>query len=135
MTSETERNKAIIKEFFAASEAGEDVLDYLVDDAEWWVPGHWRLGGTYNKEEVGTVFDKVFALMDGTPRFTFNAMTAEEDRVAVDCEGEGRFKDGEVYRNTYHFLFVLRDGKITKVKEFLNTALMSSLLEPRFAAA
>jgi ketosteroid isomerase-like protein len=33
-------------------------------------------------------------------------MTAEEDRVAVEVEGEGRLRDGVVYRMNYHFLLV-----------------------------
>jgi ketosteroid isomerase-like protein len=30
-------------------------------------------------------------------------------------------KNGKTYQNLYHFLFVVRDGKIQSVKEYLDT--------------
>jgi len=135
MTSQGDTNRAVIDAFFTAAGTGGDVLDFLTEDATWWVPGHWQLGGTYSKDQLGPVFEIALALMDIKPRFTINAMTAEEDRVAVDCEGDGRFADGTPYHNTYHFLFRLRDGKIAAVKEFMNTAYMSKTLTDQLARA
>jgi len=135
MTRQIDVNKAVIARFFATAGDGGDVLPFLADDATWWVPGHWALGGTYRKDELGPVFDQVLSLMEEAPRFTIHAITAEDDRVAVDCEGEGRFRDGTPYRNTYHFLFRLRDGAIVAVKEFLNTAYMSQTLADQLARA
>lgn len=135
MTAQSDPNKAVIERFFAAAGAGEDVLDFLADDATWWVPGHWQLGGMYRKDELGAVFAIALDLMDVKPRFTIHAITAEDDRVAVDCEGEGRFRDGTPYHNTYHFLFTLRDGRIVSVKEYMNTAYMSRTLADQLAKA
>jgi ketosteroid isomerase-like protein len=135
MPSQSDANRAIIEAFFATAGAGGDVLDFLAEDATWWVPGHWQLGGTYRKDELGPVFEIALALMEVKPRFTIHAMTAEDDRVAVDCEGEGRFRDGTPYLNTYHFLFRLRDGRIVAVKEFMNTAYMSKTLADQLAKA
>ena len=131
--SESDDNKAIIRRFFAAAEAGEDILTFLDDDATWWVPGHWALGGTYRKNELAPLFDKVYAVLDGPLRFTIHAITAEEDRVAVDCESHGRFIDGSPFNSTYHFLMRLRGGRIISGKEFLNTAYMNAVLD-RIAA-
>ena len=135
MPAESDANRAVVSAFFETAEKGGDVLSFLDCDASWWVPGHWELGGTYRKEELAPLFDRVFALMDGPLRFTIHAMTAEENRVAVDCEGHGRFKDGMPYDNSYHFLFTLRDGKIIAAKEFLNTAYMSKILTLQLAKA
>lgn len=135
MPSQSDANRAIIEAFFATASAGGDVLDFLAEDATWWVPGHWQLGGTYRKDELGPVFEIALALMEVKPRFTIHAMTAEDDRVAVDCDGEGRFRDGTPYLNTYHFLFRLRDGRIVAVKEFMNTAYMSKVLADQLARA
>jgi len=124
-------NKQIILDFFHLSETGGDVLPMLADDLTWWVPGDWALGGTYRKDELGPIFERVFALLDGRPQFTIHNVTAEDDRVAVDASSKGRFKDGGPFGNTYHFFFRLRDGLIVEAKEYLDTAYMVRLLEER----
>ena len=135
MAGETERNRAIVLSFFTTANNGGDVLDLLSDDAEWWVPEHWRFGGTHSKTDVRAIFEQVFTVFRDPPRFTINAVTAEDDRVAVDCVSEGCFTDGEPFRNSYHFLFRVRDGKIALVKEFLNTVYMERMLETRLPNA
>lgn len=46
------------------------------------------------------------------------AMTAEGDRVAVEADSYGEMINGKVYENSYHFLFVLKEGKILEVREY-----------------
>jgi ketosteroid isomerase-like protein len=52
---------------------------------------------------------------------TFGAVTAEDDRVAVEAETRGTLPDGRVYTNMYHYLFTFRDGLVWRVKEYLDT--------------
>ena len=51
------------------------------------------------------------------------------DRVAVEAESHGDLKNGKTYNNTYHFLFVFRDGKICLTKEYNDTAYAAAALE------
>lgn len=46
------------------------------------------------------------------------AMTAEDDKVAVESDSHGEMLDGRVYENSYHFLFTFKGGKIREVKEY-----------------
>ncbi len=46
---------------------------------------------------------------------------AEGDQVAVEAESWGELKNGRVYNQEYHFLITLRDGKISAVREYLDT--------------
>ena len=46
------------------------------------------------------------------------AMTAEDDRVAVEADSYGEMLDGSIYENAYHFLFTFKDGKIAEVLEY-----------------
>jgi hypothetical protein len=39
----------------------------------------------------------------------------------VEAESYGKMKNGKTYQNQYHFLFIVRDGKIQQVKEYLDT--------------
>jgi ketosteroid isomerase-like protein len=46
---------------------------------------------------------------------------AEGDSVAVEVESSGDLKNGRQYRQQYHFLLAFRDGKISAVREYLDT--------------
>jgi ketosteroid isomerase-like protein len=48
-------------------------------------------------------------------------MTAEGDRVAVEAKSFATMEDGRVYANSYHFLLTVRDGKVTTVREYMDT--------------
>jgi ketosteroid isomerase-like protein len=45
-------------------------------------------------------------------------VTAEADRVALEMIGRARLKNGKRYQNHYHFLYIFRDGKISRMKEY-----------------
>ncbi len=55
-------------------------------------------------------------------------MTAEGNRVAVEAEANIPLKNGKVYQNTYHFLFIINDGKIVLSKEYNDSLYASSAL-------
>jgi ketosteroid isomerase-like protein len=46
---------------------------------------------------------------------------AEGDRVALEVVSSGDLKNGRLYRQEYHFLMEFRDGKISAVREYLDT--------------
>ena len=39
----------------------------------------------------------------------------------METESYAELTNGRVYNNLYHFVFIVRDGKIAGVKEFLDT--------------
>jgi len=55
-------------------------------------------------------------------------MTAEDDRVAVEVSGESIHASGKPYNNKYHFLLIIRDGKIIQLKEYMDTQLAAKIL-------
>jgi hypothetical protein len=55
-------------------------------------------------------------------------MTAEGERVAIEAEGLGTHASGKVYHQRYHFLLVIRDGKIKQLKEYFDTELARDVL-------
>lgn len=128
MSYDKDTNKKIILEFFAVAEQGGDIMAYLSDDLEWWVPDSCPVAGTYKKADLPEVLGPIFGMLKAPPKFTINHITAEENRVAVDCQSTAEMKDGSPFGNTYHFLFILEGGKIKVVKEFLNTAYISRVL-------
>jgi ketosteroid isomerase-like protein len=43
------------------------------------------------------------------------------DKVAVEVESYGELKNGRVYKQEYHPLITIRDGRISAVREYLDT--------------
>ena len=52
-------------------------------------------------------------------------MTAEDDRVAMEATSQAVTIDGIDYANIYHMLHVVRDGKIVKVREYMDPSRIS----------
>lgn len=125
MSGTEDKNKALITEFMTVFSSGdvEGIMSYLADDATWWVAGTMPgVSGTKSKDEFRQMLTGLAATTTtGAIRLTPLAFTAEGERVAVETESYSELKNGRVYNNLYHFVFVVRDGKIHAVKEFLDT--------------
>lgn len=48
-------------------------------------------------------------------------VTAEGDRVAIEAVSHGQMTNGKTYNNTYHYLFIFKDGKIRMAKLYNDT--------------
>lgn len=118
-----EENKAIVLEFLGRFSAGrfEAALELLADEATWWIGGNFPLSGTRSKAEMTELIKGVAANMPSGLTLTPKGITAEGERVAVEVESYGKHNNGRVYNNQYHFLFVVKDGKIYIVREYLDT--------------
>ncbi|MBD0862007.1 nuclear transport factor 2 family protein [Gordonia sp. zg691] len=120
-----QQNKALVAEFMEVFSSGDvdAILSFLAPNATWWVGGTIDgISGTKNKEEFGAMLAGLSATTKtGAIALKPLAWTAEGDRVAVETESYSEMANGRVYNNLYHFVFVVRDGKIHEVKEFLDT--------------
>jgi ketosteroid isomerase-like protein len=121
--SEIERNKALVRQFFDLyTRVGvNDALHLLAEDAVWSFPARSRMAASFTKPEAAKNFGRIMAMFEGKMAYTIHSMTAEADRVAVEFEGFGELKNGRSYNNLYHFLFVIRDGAIASIKEYMDT--------------
>jgi len=99
-----------------------EAVALLADDATYWIPGDWPNAGTFSKAQVAAMVTAGTDMFDGPLGIAIHGITAEGERVAVEMESSGRFKDGRPYNNTYHWLFVVRDGQILTIKEYTDTA-------------
>jgi uncharacterized protein len=125
--SEIEQNRVISQDLLEALASNNKArIDELFhEDAQWWVLG------------VGTMSRR--ALLEASAeamstavvaQMNILATTAEGERVAVEAEGNFEFADGKVYRNRYHFLLIVRDGKVVEGREYLDTALVARVFGP-----
>jgi ketosteroid isomerase-like protein len=123
-------NEGVVREYFAAMARGDvdGVLALMHEDVSFWIGGSIPISGTYDK----AMFER--DLRTGNPEFrpppftrplvvTITGTTAQGDRVAVEAESASELQDGRRYRNLYHHLFVLRDGLIAEIREYMDTQL------------
>lgn len=120
----------IVNAFFAANEKGDSaaIAACFGDDAVVWTPGdHW-FSGEHRPEEIPDLSASILALFPDGLRFQILGITSQGERIAVEATSEGRHIDGRTYRNAYHMLFIVRDGKIRVLKEYMDTALAGSFI-------
>jgi len=117
--------KQIVADFLETFSSGnvEGVLDAMTIDGTWWVSGGLEgMSGTYEKATFGPLLRGATALyVEGALRITPVSMIAEGDNVAVEAEGQATMTNGRVYQPRYHFLFEVADGKIRRVREYMDT--------------
>ena len=129
MSSVTDQNKKITKEFFEALSNGSDeYLDFYTDESIIWTAGNNAIGGTRTKEEVVSFAQNILAAFPTGIKFNITGITAEGDRVAVEIDGEAVHASGETYNNQYHFLLIIKDEKILELKEYMDTQLAAKIL-------
>jgi ketosteroid isomerase-like protein len=118
-----EDNKRIAREFFAAlSRADSAAVGKLyADDFVLWTAGTLPFSGSFTKAQALQGMDQILSLFPERLQFTIKAMTAEDERVAIEAESHGRHVSGKTYHNQYHFLLIIHDGKIRALKEYMDT--------------
>ncbi len=133
-----EANKAVVRRYFKAiEEADYDTIATLLADAvRFWLPPSVPDGVEFagRHEVMRNIVESIAGLYDTRVGLhpEIRHLTAEDDRVAAELVIRGRAKaSGRDYENHYHFLFVLRDGRIAEFHEHLDTLYaFRALFEP-----
>lgn len=127
-----EANKAVALSFVTALGKGDvsGVTAVISEDIEAIATGTCLLSGTRSHADICSAAGLLGLMTKGGIEFKILAVTAEADRVAVECEGRSTLVTGQAYNNQYHFLFFIRDGKIVRIKEYFDTLLTENLLGP-----
>ena len=129
MSSITEENKKIAIKFFEALSSGsETYLDFYTDDSIIWTAGDNAIGGTRTKQEIIEFAQGVLDSFPNGITFKITGITGENERVAVEVDGEAIHASGLPYNNQYHFLLTIKDGKILELKEYMDTQLAAKIL-------
>jgi ketosteroid isomerase-like protein len=121
-----EENKQLALEFIDRFTANDiaGALDLMSEDATWWIagkPDHLPAAGLYNKGRIGKLLYNMVGQLPGGLRMTVQGLIAEGDKVALEVESLGELRNGRIYNQQYHFLITVRAGKISGVKEYLDT--------------
>ena len=128
MTNES--NKQTVARFLELFSAGAvaETMAMMTDDATWWVAGTMPISGTYTKPQFEKLLSGVLDVCTGPIRIEPREWTIDGDRVALEAESFVDTRNGRRYNNLYHFLHIVRDGKIVMVKEYLDTQHAAEIL-------
>jgi ketosteroid isomerase-like protein len=125
----TEENKEVAIKFFEALSSGSQTyLDFYNDESIIWTAGENAIGGTRTKKEIVDFAQGILSAFPNGIKFNITGITAENERVAVEVNGEAIHTSGEYYNNKYHFLLKIQHGKILELKEYMDTQLASKIL-------
>jgi uncharacterized protein len=126
-----DRNYQIARGYFAAVTAGELPDALLTPDMTAWI----TTGGTMDKASYQHVIRLLAAMCVEPIAFTIDSLTADEDRVVAEARSQAVLTSGEEYRNTYVFVFRIRDGRIASIAEHYNALIVEEKLMPLMAEA
>lgn len=116
----------LARAYFEAVETGELLDELLTPDMQAWI----TTTGSMSKERYQYLVRLLGVMCDGTLRFTVESLTADEDRVVAEARSEARLINGELYTQTYVFVFRIRDGRIASVAEHYNALVAQDKLVP-----
>jgi uncharacterized protein len=121
-----EKNKQLAREFFDRFTSNDvaGALAIMTDDATWWIagkPDQLPAAGLHSKEQIARLFYNMVGQLPNGLKMTIKSLIAEGDEVAMEVESYGELRNGRIYNQQYHFLVTTRDGKISAVREYLDT--------------
>lgn len=97
------------------------LMDVMTEDATWQVPGDLAVSGVHTKLAMKQILEQMATKFASPVIWTASGMIGEGDKVAAECLSSIDTNDGREYRNRYHILFQIRDGKVAKLVEYCDT--------------
>jgi ketosteroid isomerase-like protein len=127
MTTPISAEEQLIYSFFERLNAEdlEAVRQLLTEDAAWLPQAKDMPGaGEYRGRDV--VVDDFLKpirglFQPGSPSNEILSMAVNGSLVLTETHGTGHLADGRVYDNRYAWAFVIRDGRIAEIREYLDS--------------
>jgi len=103
--------------------------DLLAEDVQWTIVGRSAASKLYPSREafMAEVIRPFNARMRTPLRPTVHQMMADGDRVAIFFDAQGTAKDGVEYKNTYAWLWRMREGKIVEAHAYFDSIVFNDL--------
>jgi uncharacterized protein len=124
-----QENVQIVKDTFAAFGRGDmqGVLALLAEDIEWITPGEGLpFAGTHRGQAgVADFFQKISEMFEISLLET-REFVSQGDRVLVVGFDRGRVKaTNRTFEGHWVFAFTVRNGKVTNVREYIDTLVLA----------
>ncbi|MGJ8528738.1 nuclear transport factor 2 family protein [Maritalea sp.] len=119
-------NKDLVLKFVEAMRISDvQTLDAMTTaDFSWWIggkPSYLQTAGEHDKGFFMGFFGSGGDMFPNGAEFNVTGMVAEGDKVAAEAHMNAETATGSVYDNSYHFLFEISNGRIKRMKEYMDT--------------
>jgi uncharacterized protein len=103
------------------------VMHSLADGLERTFHGSHRVAGTMRDKDalMQGLFAVVGDMLEDGIKVTIRNIIAGGGQVVVEAEGRARSKTGLDYTNDYCLIFEVADGRVRRVRQYLDTALVT----------
>jgi uncharacterized protein len=125
-----ERNKQLVLQFIEHMRRGDGaaIAAAYTADGTVWTSGNTLISGKRPASDIEKFANSVLQTFPNGVEYHVTGITAEGDRVAVECESDAVHVSGLPYHNYYHFLFEMSDGKVKSLREYMDTELVTDVL-------
>ncbi|CAH0295919.1 hypothetical protein SRABI70_04201 [Pseudomonas sp. Bi70] len=127
------RNKQAVSQAFERWAAGGTTFfsDILAPDVVWTIKGSGPSAGTHRGVDafVGEAVRPFAARLSEPVRPVSKQIWADGDHVIIQWDGTGMARDGQPYRNSYAWIFRMRDGKAYEVSAYLDLPAYDDVLQ------
>ncbi len=118
--------RAVLEQYVTAVEAGDEqaIRDSFAEHAVWRLDGDLPISGTWRGREaiMGEFLATAMSYYEpGSVTLEITSIVADGEHVAMEWTSRARTIRGEPYENRCIGMFTVRDGRITRVHEYMDT--------------
>lgn len=128
----TEQNKELVLRTWQAMFAGDVKTAFanMSDEVSWLVPGSLQnLGGVKRgKDAIVDLFRSVAKMFPAGLKTEIRRTYADGDTVILELVNRGKLFNGRDYENDYCFVFEIENGKIRRIREYVDTLKVKELI-------
>jgi len=130
MDAPTEQSRKLALELIDAISRGDAdrILELYSDDVIVWTAGSLPFSGEHRRDELPELMGSILSLFPEGLKIQVLGVTAEGERVAIEAVSNASLADGRHYANHYHFLVIVRNGKVVELKEYMDTMYANNVL-------
>ncbi|MSO76384.1 MAG: nuclear transport factor 2 family protein [Alphaproteobacteria bacterium] len=126
-------SEAQVRAIFRNMETGNrpGFLAGVHDDVDWTVLGTHPLAGHYTSKAsfVAATYERLKRLLVGDSLMTIVSVLVAGETAIVEMQGRATARNGDPYNNVFCWICTFRDGKIAKVRAYLDSALVQRLID------
>ncbi len=127
-----EQNKAMVTATWTAFGNGDIKTAFanMADNVSWLIPGNTPgvSGVKRGKDEILKFMSGIGSVFPEGLKTEITKTHATEDAVILELTNRGKVSNGKSYENEYCFVFELENGKIRRIREYVDTQKAKDIL-------
>jgi uncharacterized protein len=126
-------SEADVRAIFRHMETGNRpaFLAAVHDDVDWTVMGTHPLAGHYTSKAdfVAATYERLKRILVGDSMMTITSVLMAGETAIVEMRGRATAKSGDPYNNVFCWICTFKDGKIAKVRAYLDSWLVQHIID------